>query len=184
MYTLNVSDKERMEMIRFFSIELKDLEKRALYCQNMLNKLRAAPKTDGKKGGLKSQMQDIVDDLELTDAGNNKTIPRQDWKNICLNSLNSINGFSSTVDIYDYLLEKDSVLIQYDKSDVISKISTALSNMYPKKTVQRVKNPLGRGYYWALPAWYSPELFSYYKKKLSDNLGVDEDGLFKKKAPK
>ena len=177
MYTLNFSEKERVELIGYYSTKLKDLERELLYCQNMLNKLQYSQQKESSTSSLKDGINNIVSDVELKDKSDNKTVPRQDWKKICLSSLKELNSFSSSSELYKHLLKKDSILIQYDKKDIISKISTALSNMYQKKTVYRIKNPNGRGYFWALPAWYSPELLNYYRKNLSTKIGVEEKNI-------
>jgi hypothetical protein len=181
MDSFEIDEQDRKELIEHYSFKLKHLEEKALHYRNLLNKLKGglAQKADTN---IKHQINNVVGNIEGYDIsppdGEKPKAPRQNWKQIALGCLKELNAFSTTQDIYDFLIKKQPVFIQYDKDDIVSKISTALSNLYPKGTIKRIKNTLGRGYFWALPAWYSPELISYYKKKLAAKYGVNEESIF------
>jgi len=183
MDAIEFSEQDRKELIEYYSAKLNELEAKAKHCQNLLNKLKGETKTPHNSSPLTEALGEIVSKVQvqsesIADSKVNKIIPRQNWKKISLNALREIDSFSTTYDIYEFLVLSSPEFIQYDKSDVVSKISTALSNLYSKNTIERIKNTLGRGYFWALHAWYSPELIEIYKLKLIKKYGVDESTFF------
>lgn len=174
MGALEISENDKLELIQYYTTKLKGLEKEVLHCQNMLNKLKELNKKS-ENSTLKENIKSVISNVsgyELVQQEEKDPVPRQNWKQICLDSLKEINAFSTSNDVYSFLIKENPKYIKYDKADAVSKISTALSNLYTKGKIKRIKNPVGRGYYWSLPAWYSPELIGYYKKRLASKLGL------------
>ncbi|MEY8779841.1 hypothetical protein AB9K32_05400 [Allomuricauda sp. XS_ASV26] len=180
MDSFEITEQDREELIEHYSLKLKQLEEKVVRYQNLLNKLKGKPSSGNTD--LKSQINSVVGGIKGYEVENMKgekpKVPKQNWKQLCLGSLKEINAFVTTQEIYEFVVRKNPTFIKYDKEDMVAKLSTALSNLYPKGTVRRINNPLGRGYFWALPIWYSPELISYYKKKLALKYGLDEESLF------
>lgn len=182
---LELSDHEKQGIIEDYSIKVKELESKILHYQHLINKFKASlsnsPHVHSKT--LKATIGNIVskaeNNLDLNHKDNSKKkIPTQNWKQLSLNALQALNAFSTTNDIYDFLIRANPLFIDYDKADVISKISTAMSNLFAKNAINRVKNTIGRGYFWALPAWYAPDLISAYKANLCEKYSVLESTFF------
>lgn len=180
MSTFKLSEKDRQDIIDHFSSKIKDLEKEILHYQNLLNKIKYPSDDIVSSSSFEDKISDVVSSIkgyELEPLQDKAPVPRQNWKELCLENLREINAFSSTNDIYDYLIQKNPQYIKYDKVDAVSKISTALSNLYSKKEIKRIKNPVGRGYYWSLPVWFQPELMGYYKKRFCAKYNLNEEEL-------
>jgi len=176
-----LTDLDKKFLIEQCTNQIKKLEEQVLRYQNILNKLQGSGNIENKPSELGEKLHSFVDNIggySPEPPAEKKPIPRQNWKRISLNALKELNSFSTTHDIYDFLIKESPSFIDYDQSDIISKLSTALSNLYGKQNIRRLKNTLGRGYFWALPAWYSPELLDTYKSKLIKKYGVDESALF------
>ncbi len=190
MDNLELSNQEKKGIIEDYTIKIKELESKILRYQNLINKFKNSlgQKPASRPNAFTEALGSIVSNaketiIEKPDVVIEKTIPRQNWKQIVLNALKEINAFSTTTEIYEFLIDKSPEFIGYDKGDVISKLSTALSNLYSKEAIARVKNTIGRGYFWALPAWYSPELIGVYKSRLCKKYSVMETTFFPEPEP-
>ncbi len=86
--------------------------------------------------------------------------------------MKNLNELSTTPNVYESIIQNNEELKKYDKGDMVSKISTALSNLYNKNNINRIKNNLGRGYFWVLPLWYDDngEIKKEYIQGLLDKL--------------
>jgi len=184
MDALEFSEQDRNELIEYYSSKLKDLESKVLHYNNLLIKLKGGTQIKAiPEGGLGEKVGEIISNIggysiESDDTAIKKQIPRQNWRRISINALKDLNAFSTTTDIYEFLIKQSPTFIQYDKTDIISKLSTSLSNLYSKKAIKRIKNTLGRGYFWALPVWFADDVIQVYRDKLVEQSGLDENSLF------
>ena len=178
-----IPEEERQGIIDYYTFKIGELEQKVAYYKSLLTKL------DGNKPEVNDAIvtvsSRIEDDIKITpfyapdDVEVKKKIPRQNWKFLCITALNKLDGLSTSHELYDYITKDKSELLEYDKTAIISKISTALSNLFTKDKVKRIKNSIGRGYFWALPAWFDGEdVKPLYKELLLEKYEVDEASLF------
>jgi len=186
MAKIEVSKEEKQGIIDYYTIKIDELENKVSHYKSLIEKLNLDDVIDNLVGEndvevtVNSASEDVSKVEDAThDKIEKKSIPRQNWKFLALFALKGLNKLSTTPNLYDYIINQKPELSEYEKGDVVSKISTALSNLFTKGSINRVKNNLGRGYFWALPAWYSQgQLIKEYKDELLDEYGVDESSIF------
>lgn len=188
MDLIEVSEEDKKGIIDYYSSKISQLKQKIEHYTNLISKLNI--ENDDEVDFEKEKVPTLIDEpVEKKDnildgftqvvKAQKKQVPRQNWKYLCLSALKDLDKLSTTNDLYDVLVEKSPVLKEYEKGQIISKISTALSNLFTKKTIFRINNNLGRGYFWSLPNWYeNNEIKTQYKIELIDRYGVDEISLF------
>ena len=137
MDTIEVSKEEKQGIIDYYNVKIKQLEDKVSHYKSLIAKLNGSIKDNPQKvitetpsdvyyvpNATSPQIVNNPEDDE--DKPSKIKIPRKNWKYLCVNSLNKLDCFSTSNEIYEDLIEKNEDLAKYDKTDVVSKISTAL----------------------------------------------------------
>ncbi|WP_339815245.1 hypothetical protein [uncultured Imperialibacter sp.] len=178
-YRISVLDKEIKER----QIKKEAFEAELLKLTGQVNVFTESKTIGDKKPELPITLiddrdrEDAIDDVK--DEKKYAPLPKLNWKHEVLGSLSSYERLCTSEEIYDDLLEDHPKISDCKKSEVIAKISNALTSLSKAGQVKKEKNRLGKGNFWGYSSWFDgDEVKQVHKEKLAEEYGLDIAAIF------
>ena len=154
---LHLSDTEKNNWILRYQEELLELDKRREEIIILLSELGV----------------DINVSANSAVEVSSSKLPKLHWGKVSISYLRKADRLLSTNDLYESFLLEFPNFQEFERSLIISKISSSLSQLRRKETIRKVDNPIEKGNLWALDSWFSGAILKYqYGVEFMERTGI------------
>jgi hypothetical protein len=126
-----------------------------------------------RKHDLEALVEKLKNGGATSDESDSKT---QSWlrktnrslKQLCIESLEKIDDFQITSDVYEYIRECYPESKNGDRDKIIASLSWSLSQLSETGLVVKIDRKFSKGFFWGLPQWFNVDgkPLGEYERKL------------------